>query len=470
MVIRKSRTLGRFNILIVAMSLLGVATTDVFGQAHDETPMELSGYSISEAYDVKDDVALDFEDPYIIRLLYRIKTTSPKSRGNYSKYSTDVTWEKLVETPEDFRFWVFDRTVRLKKITKYRFKSADDDSEIKGVYVCHCENENQKPLIVLSRSMPKNLPVDETIDEPVALSGFLYARSLGVDSQDTETKTPVFITDRLAWHPDKIVEGRSNHSHVVLAQNGVDVGQLDFVEQSNTHSLGKRDSEAFFQMIAGMKDLPLETEFKDPVGFTGLMRKSGSNFGNMARIKGVVRNCTEVQISNADVKKRLGISKYFQLMLFPDLDGGKVKIKNKSGKDVEYQRFPITVCCTELPPGTSEEDLKHKPLVVEGFFFRFWRYKSDMTDAIIEESVAKGEKPGISGQVSPLIIARVPTQIESKDGKLNLIFLAFMTALIAGIVGLFAYFRISDRGHPSPGQEILESLPDKIDVTGIQEH
>ena len=76
--------------------------------------------------------------------------------------------------------------------------------------------------------------------------------------------------------------------------------------------------------------------------------------------------------------------------MFPSLDGGKIVVKNKSGKEIEYKRFPITVCCLELPTGFSIESIERQSVLIDGFFFRFWKYQSDKTDAA-----------GASGQVSP---------------------------------------------------------------------
>ena len=62
----------------------------------------------------------------------------------------------------------------------------------------------------------------------------------------------MFIVDRLAWYPDSPNESSVTNSHVELAKHDVDIGLLDYVRESNTRSLGSRDAEAFYQMIAGV--------------------------------------------------------------------------------------------------------------------------------------------------------------------------------------------------------------------------
>lgn len=465
---------------MVIVGLLSSPTSTVFGQVHNNKPLELSGLSLSQAYDIEDDLPLDLEDPMILQLIYRIKKTSPKSRRGYSEYSKDVTWEQLSSKTEDYRLWVFDRKARLKKITKHRFAGAAKDDPVKGVFVCHCENEQQQPLVVLSRSVPRSLPVDIDLDEPITLNGFLFARrQVGsqageaegeaiegsespdaalVDVESQASSTSVFIVDRIGWYPDRVVEPRSNQSHVALAQAGVDVGLLDFVRENNAREIGNADSEAFYQMIGSVNRLKPDTEFANRIGFVDIMRDAKSNFGNAARIKGVVRTCSEISVTNPEIASRIGVSKYYQMIMFPNLDGGKIVVKNQSGKDIEYKRFPITVCCLQLPDGFSTTTIERKPFLIDGFFFRFWKYQADKTDAV-----------GASGQVSPLIIANTPIPIDSQEGRLNFILLCFVSVLIVGFSILTWWYRGLDRRQKSPGQKIIDSLPEQLDVTGIEQ-
>ena len=476
---------------ICALSLSLIASTS-HAQVHNDKPLELSGYSLSEAYDIEDDIQLDLDDPVVLRLLYRIKKTSPKSRNNYLKYSKDVTWEQLSSETQDYRLWVFDRPVRLKKIIKHRFASAEKDDDVKGVFVCHCENEQQQPLIVLSASIPSSLPSDVSLDEPIKLTGYLFARRT-VTQEDQEERgneestkeadqneaeqepessdaeedqssqpngQPIFIVDRIAWYPEKVIEGLSNQSQVTLAQAGFDVGLLDFVRENNARNIGQGDSESFYQMISGINRFDAHTEFDNPIGFVDMMQDPKSNIGQAARIHGMVRTCSEIPITDPDIINRVGVSKYYQLMLFPDLDGGKIVIKNKdvNEKDLEFRRFPITICCLELPAGFTKQSIERKPFSVDGFFFRLWKFQSDKTDAV----------EGITGQLSPLIIAKSVTPIDSQEGLLNFILLCFVGAVMAGFAILTWSHRRADQQHQTPSKKIIETLPDQIDVSGIE--
>ena len=71
--------------------LLALPLTASGKQEHNETPLELSGYSLSESYQVDDDQPADFEAPMLKQLLYRVRNTSPKSRARYSQFSQNTT-------------------------------------------------------------------------------------------------------------------------------------------------------------------------------------------------------------------------------------------------------------------------------------------------------------------------------------------------------------------------------------------
>ena len=143
-------------------------------------------------------------------------------------------------------------------------------------------------------------------------------------------------------------------------------------------------------------------------------------------------------------------------MIFPDLGGAKIIIRGKDGSELDYQRFPITVCCTELPDGMSPQEIERKQCVIDGYFFRFWKYQSARTDSV--ES---------AGQLSPLIIAKQPIMVESGIDVLDRGLLFFVLGVVAMIIFLISYFRFVDRKQKPQQENILENLPDKIDITGI---
>ncbi len=437
-------------------------TQSLEGQSHDETPIELSGFSISESFEIPDKQLLNLDAPIVKKLLYRIKGTSPQSRKEYSRFSVDLEWDDIVQKTEDYRLWVFDRTATLTRIERHRFNNLSPDEEIKSVFVCHCQTKEKNDsgatkFITLARTMPSSLKLNVTLNQPVRMTGFLL--STVSDMDEKSAPLPVFVADRLAWYPNR-VSAVVNAAHVRLARHGVDIGLIDHIRQNNTKRLGNKDAEAFFQFISAVEnmDVAVENASNVKLGFAKLMRNANSNFGHYARVHGVVRTCSVIPIQHADIRERLGINKYYQLMLFPDLDGAKVVIENKDGKQLDYRKFPVTICCTELPSGLKPQDMERKQFEIEGYFFRFWKYQSDKTDAA-----------NATGQVSPLIITKSATPIESKGNQLNFILTFFVISLIVGTAILLWVYRVADKRRKTPGAEILSSLPERISLTGIEE-
>jgi hypothetical protein len=445
--------------------ILALPVTASTKQDHDETPLELSGYSLSESYQVEDDQPADFESPILKQLLYRVRHTSPKSRARYSQFSQNTTWREIISRTEDFRFWTFSRPARLTKIEKHAFKQGSPDDEIKGVYVCHCEatsdskDDSTTPpqkLIVLSRTVPMALPINTEINQPIRISGFLYARIL-----DPSGARLAFITDRIQWYPQEESNKISTHQ-IKLSKLGFDLGLIDLIRKNNARSLNGQDAEAFFQMLAAMNRLDgmstnLFNGSAKMLSFNDIFSSSPDHFGEAVRLKGVIRSCSLVSIPHQDIQDRLELSQYYQLMIFPDLGGAKIIIRGKDGNELDYQRFPITVCCPTLPNGMSTQEVERKQCVIEGYFFRFWKYQSARTDLV--ES---------TGQLSPLIIAKQPVLVETGLDVLDKGLLFFVLGSAALIISLISYFRFVDRNQKPPLENILENLPEKIDISGFE--
>ena len=461
----------------IALLLTFAAQNDVTAkQGHNSKPMELSGFSLSEAFDISDDAPLNLDAPIVKQLLYRIKRTSPKTRRKYSHYSQDLTWQDINKRTEDFRFWLLDRPAQLKKIKEYRFPNAEIDDEIRGLYVCYCESISQnvleepgsdhQPFLAISRSVPKGLPLGVEIDEEINVEGFLYARVTDSSSNSNQV-LPVVIADRIAWYPTRQSNDVSP-AHLELSLHGFDIGLIDQVRENNMRPLDNRDAEAFFQVLAAVnrmeiEDQPLEASTTDSgtavdkLVFSDLMQNSDTNFAQSATVTGTVRTCSKVTVPFEDIRNRLGVSQYYQLMLFPDLDGTEIIVKNQDGSKMGYSRFPITVCCTELPKGMSPADLERKQFVVDGYFYRFWKYQSDNTD---------GKS---AGQVSPLIIAKRPQLVALSSGRLNQLLVILMMTIIAGILLLIGAYRLADRRRKTSSKALPDALPAQIDLTGLDE-
>ena len=104
----------------------------------------------------------------------------------------------------------------------------------------------------------------------------------------------------------------------------------------------------------------------------------------------------------------------------------------------------------------TAQDVERKQCTVDGYFFRFWKYQSARTDSA--ES---------TGQLSPLVIAKQPVLVETASNVLDRGLLFFVLGIVALIIFLITYFRFVDRNQKPPVENILENLPEKIDISGI---
>lgn len=451
------------TVLLISMTLVGLPSL-TRGQIHDETPIELSGFSVSETYDIKDDLPLDLDAQPIERLLYRLRSSSPRTRAHYSQFSRTTSWDEIINQTDEFRMRMFDRPGRVKKIESHHLATATLDTDIQQFYVCHGEftpefnpdsqSEKPHPFMVITRTIPAVLPLGEPIDEPVRVLGFLYLRTIDSNNQ----KIPVFVSDRLAWFPDRSQPNGATTSQVALAAHGVDIGQFDLVRENNAKPLGQHDAETFFQMISGVAQMPPLDENQPRLSFYDLIKKGDQKFGHAAKITGSVRTCSRVTITDRDIQDRLGVRQYYQLMVFPNLNGKKISIEHRDGTQTEYSRFPITVICTELPEGMSPGDLEKQRIQVDGFFFRYWSFRS-----------GKSDQTWGTGQPSPLLISRRPTLLASNVGYLNSFLIGFVVVVSASVAALVIGLRIKDRRKGKRMTPLVDQLPEQIDVSGINE-
>ncbi|MCP4778957.1 MAG: hypothetical protein GY880_32480, partial [Planctomycetaceae bacterium] len=72
-----------------------------------------------------------------------------------------------------------------------------------------------------------------------------------------------------------------------------------------------------------------------------------------------------------------------------------------------------------------------------------------------------------AGQLSPLVIAKQPVLVETGIDVLDRGLLFFVLGTMALVIFLISYFRFVDRNQKPPLENILENLPEKIDISGI---
>ncbi len=435
------------------------------GQVRDTQPRELAGLSASEAFEFKDGLELDPTAEIVERLLYRLKKSSPATRFRFSQYAEELSWEQLWTDTIDYRFWLVERSATLKRLERLPIPAVPSEAEIKSVYLGHATVVDQQGqtrwLTIISRNAPKELPLGEGLNEPIRFAGLLYCttkRDLSKVAEDGfayPEASLAFICDSIQWYPEQ--DRNAPRSHVALAQLGFDVGLFDIVESQNARGLTEADSEAFFQLIAAVQRAAADGGIaRLPVPRTALpdvIQKPRDHLGAIVQFSAPCRECTLTKVPYPEIQSRLGVKQYYQLALFPDV--GKVKYTEK-GNSVTFDRYPVIVCCTELPAGETPETMAGKQLSIDGVFYRTWRFESEFSD-----------QTGIAGTNSPLIMSNAPVVLKPSTAALNRYVLVFVLSVI-GVIGLLmVYLRVVDRREKTHTQTLLEELPDRIDTDGL---
>jgi hypothetical protein len=411
-------------------------------QIHDDEAIELSGYSVSETYQIEDEQALDSDSQHFRRLLYRIKQTSPDNLEKYSRFSHEVTLQQATQSIADYRLWVFDRQGTVTSFSRYKLADTEADEAIRSYYVSDCTAPDGETFQVVSLAIPSDWNKTESLKQPIRFAGFLYSLVDGV---------PLFIADHIQWYPESAnADLGITESAVLLAKHGVDIGQLDNIRRQNSKPMGATDAAVFFQTLIAVETIPIEPEVAR-LTFREIMSQPKQNLLQAVSFQARVKKCSIVQLPPESAARR-GFEKYYQLMVFPDIDG-QIVVSNPGGEDLVYRRFPVTVCARELPEGVTAAELENQQVEVSGFYFRFWKYSAEMTEAA-----------GASGQPSPIVISRVPILLISDDRSLS----TFLTSILGGIfvVLAIAWWFLRKSPKRTGAEEIY--LPDQMDTSGLE--
>ena len=442
--------------------------------AQQELPSALSGFEPSELYDVIDESQFSASDEFMIRLLLRAANASPESWQRYAEYTRGIGLQAIEDNPQKYRFQVFELTGRVKMVYPIRLPEKYENSKIKGFYLARVESDTGKSFMVAACSVPRVWPVRTSMDEPFRCRGFFQAVVDFSDPAETAptgeltagvSLAPLFVTDRMGWFPDRVgaVAG-VNESHLLLARNGVDIGQFEFVKQNNNRAITESDSSCFFQLLDAVERLT-PNDFKgNQIGFVELLENPKDHFGGAVQFTGHVKRAVRIYIDRKAVRERLGLDYYYELDMFIPLGDSRIVIKSQApddasaeAKDVVYKnRFPATVCVPRLP-GTIEE-IRGKRVTIDGFFMKFWNYDSEFTSRL---------HPSL-GQVSPLVIGIEPRISNSSKHSIDNFLLTVLGVVGLGIAGLIWYFHRSDQRQKNPMHGRFHEFQDDLKPTPLE--
>ena len=461
-------------------------TASSFAQSDGDIAIELSGFAASEAYDLEAGSPLDLSDRQLSKLLFRSGKVSTANFAKWSRFADEVTWQQVSDTPQRFRFWTFNRKLQLTYLSQIRFPDQIATDELKGVYLAKCVNDVGQTVYLVTRSAPRKLTLKQSLDQPISFSGFFYNNVAvgpegelvisdtapevvdddGNDEPDSDV-VPLFIANRFSWYPTATNEAMGiNASHVKLASHGVDIGLFDYVRKQNSKALSSYDSDAFYQMLAAANSVQRPAE-DDPnttaipaISFTDLMSAPTRHFGSTIALSGRLRQCVPIEIVDADRQQLVGLDRYYQVSLFPNLKGRDVVVRTSAEESIKFEQFPVTVCFRQLPVGMTADQLEGRAAHVTGNFYRFIKYQSKVTT-----------EAGQSGQISPLVMAShinvVPATTTAAGVDLLMrVLLMVILATVAAAVVYGPFKQRKQRGRLVAGDK--DSLPEKIDLSQFE--
>lgn len=478
----------RLGRLFFCVALCVYLLTDRSGaQSNGDVAIELSGFSVSEAYELEAGDPLELGDRQLMKLLFRCAKVSSGNFLKWSRFADEVSWQQLEDVPQRFRFWTFKRQLRLEYLSQIRFPQQIATDELKGVYLAKCVNDVGQQVYLITRSAPRKLALKQPLDQPISFTGFFYnnvavgaegalvmvetANDVDEDEPSSESDAPgvpLFIANRFSWYPSSTNETMGvTASQVDLASRGVDIGLFDFVRKQNSKALSKHDSEAFYQMLAAANSVQAAVEVEPSsfaetaISFAELMSAPTGHFGSRIALSGRLRQCVPIEIVDADRQALVGAQRYYQVSLFPNLKGREVVVRTSQEESIKFEQFPVTVCFTQLPEGMTAKQLEGRPAKVVGNFYRFIKYQSKVSaDA------------GQSGQISPLVMATGLSVVApaTTAAAADLLMRVLLIGLLLTVAAAVAYGIVKDRNKRNPAVAAEDdALPEKIDLSAFED-
>jgi hypothetical protein len=320
-----------------------------------------------------------------------------------------VAWQQLADEPERHRIEVFGLKGRVRRVTRRELppESAARMEFAHFYQVDLISSESPHPLTVYTRNIPDVWPQQAELDERAACLGlFLKA---GADDQPA---VPLFFAaERIAWMPDQPrPQWGIGQDEILLGDLGVDVGLLDAVRQTNGRALVASDRELFYQMLAATGRADQENVFQRAsrqFDLGQLLNQPAKHQGRLLAFSARARRVQKIVIDDPEIYQRLGIQHYYQIDLQLPLGDQEVRLVTHPGETdgpVFHSFYPAHCNVLELPDGLSDGPEVDQQLLVAGFYFKLWAYRTEYVQSFGQEK----------RQLGPLFLAVTPRVIEQR--------------------------------------------------------
>jgi hypothetical protein len=272
--------------------------------------------------------------------------------------------------------------------------------------------------------------------------------------------TFVLAAPRLEWHPDRVdLPANISPDKVFLADLGFDVASLDDVTPRS--ELVSADRESFYQLLAAMSRTnraALAQVIGERVPVSQLLRHEEQHRGRLCEFVGSARSVTRVVVDDPDIRFRLGIKHYYEIVVFVDPDV-TIQFVGAGQEPKEFATYPIVFCCRQIPRQLPIGQGMQVLVRTRGAFLKNWAYPSRYVTG-----TATGKQP-LQMQLSPLLLGYSPEILPAPHMHVPALDRLVMVLFFVGLTGMAALVWWS--GRKDRRAAILRragSLPERIEM------
>ena len=320
---------------------------------------------------------------------------------------SDVDWQAVLSNPDAYRSELLPVTGRLTSVLEVEVQPSVKERYGFDRYfesTIRLAAGKGTTIVLFTRSFPERLAevarenLEAEFDERVRVAG-LFLKS------NEPTNVVYAVANSLAWYPDANSVVDVIPHQIELSNRGMNMGSLDTV--TDRTPLRSKDRDAFYEMLAavGRADPGALDKLAESVDAMQLLQRKPEDRGQFFTMRGTARRAILVQVDDAEIRERLGVSKYYEIEVFDAKANVRVRRNKSDETGVTFSSYPVVFCVHELPAGMQTGDFIHENIEVTGAYLKLWAYNS----AYLNDSVSPGQKRPL--QISPLLIGRTAKRI-----------------------------------------------------------
>jgi hypothetical protein len=340
----------------------------------------------------------------------------------------DASWEDFVLDAEKHRGEIVPLSGRVVRVSVEKpLPEVVARFDLPRYYRCDVRlGADERPATIYTLSVPAAWKLDGPLDERISASAFFVKlATVGEGAEPGGEKfQPIFVTQRLAWHPKTL-----------LGDLNMDLGLFDEVREGRR--IAPEEREAFYRLLAavghaGTREL-LRHSAQSSGALIELLQKPKRHSGELLTIDGVALRAVLVRVDEPDIVARFGIDHYYELAVSVDLPQ-PVKFEGQL-----FGTFPTVICVRQLPAGMPTGENIHEHVRVPGFFFKVWSYRTE---------AAGGADDSSRRQIAPLLVGREPLWIQNEEvgGGASSAAAILVGLFVAGIAALWLVVWLLGRG------------------------